>query len=96
MTYYHNKIDGNVYSSHELSGHKTTLLLFNVIEPITDAFGINYCILINPSNKRYKVVKKETKSDKYKSRIKEYKKNGYIVVKNFGEKEVIKKWERSI
>lgn len=88
MTYYFDKLHGFVYSNNELVGAKKILLKYDFIEPITDYSGKNYCILVNPQNKKCKVVKKENRGYDHKKVIREYKKNGYQVVKEFDKDEV--------
>ena len=90
MTYFHNVIDGNVYSTSDLKGEKTTLIKYKVITPITDAQGKNYLIMVNPTEKSYKVIKKEVKGNDYYTLISVYEDLGFKVVKDFDKKETIK------
>lgn len=90
MTYYYHKINGNIYSTAELKGEKMTLLKHEVIFPITDAQGKNYLIMVNPIDKTYKVIKRESKSYDYFSVIQSLKEQGYIIVKDFDITEPIK------
>ena len=75
MTYFHNVIDGNVYSTSDLKGEKTTLIKYKVI---------------TPTEKSYKVIKKEVKGNDYYTLISVYEDLGFKVVKDFDKKETIK------
>lgn len=93
MKYYFNVLNGNVYNTRELKGERLTLMKWNLITPITDNSGKNYCILIKKgedNNHTYKVIKKEHKSVDYEKIISALKEQGYIIVKDFDITETIK------
>lgn len=94
MKYYFNVLNGNVYNTRELKGERLTLIKWNLITPITDNCGKNYCILTKKDDVNnqhdYKVIKKEHKTVDYENIISALKEQGYIIVKDFDITDTIK------